>query len=131
MLEHTYLTIAIALLSSVTLNRGIYLYHQSGYEHISQLRSGTTVKWSEIQELEKPLRIAHFRFALVLSVVIMILGSVTPNAIVGHGLMLGSVLNIFYTSIMSWWYLEEGEKFTVSAGSLAALIGFVWYRYGK
>jgi len=147
--DQTYLIIAIAILASVTLNRGIYLYHKNRYQEVEQLQkdNGYNVLGlfgdgyytrskdkndetrDKIRKIEKELRIEHFRVGLAVSVVAMILGHMCPNPIISNGLMLGSLFNIIYTSLFSWIFLEEAEKFTVSAAGLAALIFHVAYIY--
>jgi len=131
-----FLTIAIAFLASVTLNRGIYLYYKDNYQVIDQEKKidgfyqdhNKTLRL-KVQDQEKELRIQHFRISLAISIFTMIAGHLGNHNVVSPGLMLGGLFNIIYSSITSWYYLEEAEKFTVSAVGLFTLISYVVYQY--
>jgi len=70
------------------------------------------------------IKIRQFRIELALSVLMLILAYFIPNNVIRHGLMLGTVINIFYNSVVSWYMLKEGEKFSIS---LVSLIAVVWF----
>jgi hypothetical protein len=139
-----YLVMAIGFLAAVTLNRGIYLYHKDKYVALEKsetelysgnpggvLYAGDDKKElrNQISTSRKTLSIQHFRVSLVGSVLTIIGGHLLRHPIISAGLMLGGVLNIIFSSVMSWGYLEEAEKFSISAVGLFSLIGYVVYKY--
>jgi predicted histidine transporter YuiF (NhaC family) len=139
-----YLVIAIGFLSAVTLNRGIYLYHKDKYEKIENTQdkifhnySGSgflsndnnKVLQKQVNDDRKKLSIQHFRVSLAGSILTIIVGNLLKNSIISSGLMLGGVINIIFSSVSSWNYLEEAEKFSVSAVALFCLIAYVVYKY--
>jgi hypothetical protein len=147
MSEKGFLVVAIGFLSSVTLNRGIHMYYKEEHDAIQTKKdnlyrnseiiinshgSGKISNNSERKELEdeeKKMRIKHFRVHLIGSILTMIVGSIIPNMIIKIGIMFGGVLNLFYSSMTSWYFLEEAEKFGISAFGLGLLLTFVMYRY--
>lgn len=131
--EFTFFSIAIAFLSAVTINRGIYLYHKDEYESIENERKhlnySNNSERDAINDKKKDMRIKVFKFQLIGSIVMMIGASFINNSIVKNGLIIGGVINIIYSSLMSWIYLEEAEKFGISILGLIMLIGLVMTRY--
>ena len=131
-----FLVVAIAFLTCVTLNRGIYLYHKDQYLEVDAskkvddyYRDYNRELRLKTQKQEKELRIQHFRISLAVSIFIMIMGHLSNHPIVSPGVMLGGLFNVVYSSVASWYYLEEAEKFTVSALGLFVMITYVVYRY--
>jgi hypothetical protein len=139
-----YLVIAIGFLSAVTLNRGIYLYHKDKYEELESAQDKIFHGYSgsgfvsndsnkalqkQVSDDRKKLSIQHFRVSLAGSILTIIAGNLLKNSIISSGLMLGGVINIIFSSVSSWNYLEEAEKFSVSAVALFCLIAYVVYKY--
>ena len=157
--SNTIIIIVIALLSCLTINRGIYLYFNSRYKDIDMrlkehrekygytslypvinLKTNFETTNSDLDETkkeekkkiydlikqdEKQLNILHYRFQLGISVILLVLSIIIKKTQIKFGLMLGAFINIFFTSIRSWSHINEGEKFSVTAGSLAVVIAFV------
>jgi hypothetical protein len=145
-----YLIVAIGFLSAVTLNRGIYLYHKDQYVKLeeseknlnlynkvgfssSEIHDNDTSDKKALREKyyndKKTLSMQHFRVSLVGSILTIIGGHLPRHPVVSAGLMFGGMLNIIFSSIVSWNDLEEAEKFSVSAVGLFCLIAYVVYKY--
>ena len=142
-----YIIIVIGILSAVTLDRGIHLYLNDKYERISsdldKIGYSPIVFNTEVDKKDDnekrmqrkqllnertTLRVRQFRIELFLSVAMLILAYFIPNNVIRHGLMLGAVINIFYNSVVSWYMLKEGEKFSIS---FISLIAVVWFAISK
>lgn len=155
------LVIVIALLTCLTINRGIYLYFDKKYKNIDErlkeyrknygyngynsypiLNSKTQTEMTSdinrdqekeegdkiyklIKEDEKNLNIMHYRIQLGGSVVILLISMFMKKMQLKLGFMIGAFINIFYNSIRSWRHINEAEKFSITAMSLVAVVGFV------
>lgn len=82
-------------------------------------------EYNLIRQDEKQLNILHYRFQLGISVILLLFSIIIKKQQIKFGLMLGALINIFFTSIRSWSHINEAEKFSVTAGSLAVVIAFV------
>jgi hypothetical protein len=139
--SNSILVIVIALLTCLTLNRGIYLYFDKKYKNIEErlkdhrTKSGTEVtnenveeknkEYDLIKEDEKKLNILYYRIQLGASVVILLVAICLKKMQLKMGFMIGAFINIFYNSVRNWRHINEGEKFSITAISLGAVITFV------
>ena len=153
--SNTLLIIVIALLTCLTLNRGIYLYFDKKYKNIDErlkehrkkygvnssypiLNTKTQTEMTSevdkaekgkmydlIKDDEKNLNIMHYRIQLGGSVMILLVSMFIKKIQLKLGFMIGAFINIFYNSVRSWRHINEAEKFSITAISLAAVVGFV------